>query len=47
VPILMMTGEGSEQVAVDAFRRGASDYVVKGDNSLQELRTRVRALLSA
>ncbi len=47
VPILMMTGEGSEQVAVDAFRRGASDYVVKGDSSLQELRTRVRALLSA
>jgi DNA-binding response OmpR family regulator len=47
VPILMMTGEGSEQVAVDAFRRGASDYVVKGDSSLQELRTRVKALLSA
>jgi putative two-component system response regulator len=47
VPILMMTGEGSERVAVDAFRRGASDYVVKGDNSLGELRTRVRALLSA
>jgi len=34
-------------VAVDAFRRGASDYVVKGDSSLGELRTRVRALLSA
>jgi response regulator RpfG family c-di-GMP phosphodiesterase len=47
VPVLMMTGEGSERVAVEAFRRGASDYVVKGDSSMKELQTRVRDLLAA
>ncbi len=47
MPVLVMTGEGSERVAVEAFRRGASDYVVKGEGSLAELRTRVQALLAA
>ena len=45
VPVLMMTGVGSERLAVEAFRLGASDYVVKGENSMKELQTRVRALL--
>jgi PleD family two-component response regulator len=43
----MMTGEGSERLAVEAFRRGASDYVVKGEDSLKELQTRVQTLLAA
>ncbi len=47
MPVLMMTGAGSERVAVEAFRRGASDYVVKGEGTLAELGTRVRALLAA
>jgi two-component system OmpR family response regulator len=46
LPVLMMTGEGSERIAVEAFRRGASDYVVKGEGTLLELQTRVRALLA-
>ncbi len=28
-PIIMITGNGSEQIAVEAMKRGASDYVVK------------------
>lgn len=47
VPVLMMTGAGSERLAVEAFRRGASDYVVKGDSSVKEVQARVRALLEA
>jgi DNA-binding response OmpR family regulator len=46
LPVLMMTGEGSEMIAVEAFRRGASDYVVKGEGTLLDLQTRVRALLA-
>jgi len=29
-PILMLTGEGSEQIAVEALKLGAYDYIVKG-----------------
>jgi PAS domain S-box-containing protein len=31
--ILMITGQGNEQVAVDAMKRGALDYIVKGEIS--------------
>ncbi len=30
-PILMLTGKGSEEVAVDAMKLGACDYIVKDD----------------
>lgn len=30
-PVLMLTGSGSEQEAAEAFRGGASDYLIKGD----------------
>lgn len=47
LPILVLTGEGSESVAVEAFRRGASDYVIKTSGYLSELTGRVRTLLKA
>ncbi len=30
VPIIMLTGQGNESVAVEAMKRGAQDYLVKG-----------------
>jgi signal transduction histidine kinase len=30
VPVIMLTGQGSEWVAVEAMKRGAADYLVKG-----------------
>jgi putative two-component system response regulator len=45
LPILVLTGQGAEETAVDAFRRGASDYVVKGGSYLEALTNRVRGLV--
>jgi PAS domain S-box-containing protein len=36
-PVVMVTGRGSEQVAVRAMKTGAYDYVVKGKGYLQQL----------
>jgi putative two-component system response regulator len=47
VPVVMLTAEGSETVVVEAFRRGASDYVVKRNGFTRELAERVRTLLEA
>jgi len=45
VPVVMLTGEGSEHLAVEAFRHGVSDYVVKSNGFLDELSGRVRTLV--
>jgi sigma-B regulation protein RsbU (phosphoserine phosphatase) len=42
--VVMLTGSGNEQVAVEAMKRGAKDYLVKSGVHLPELR---RAILSA
>jgi putative two-component system response regulator len=47
LPIVMLTGQGSEETAIEAFRHGASDYVVKGRNYLDALERRVRSLVAA
>jgi putative two-component system response regulator len=47
LPVLMLTGYGSEQLALEAFRRGADDYVVKGHAFAGDLARRVRQLLEA
>ncbi len=36
-PIVIMTGHGDEDIAVEAMRAGASDYVVKSATSLVEM----------
>jgi DNA-binding NtrC family response regulator len=42
--IIMLTGQGSEQLAVEAMKNGAMDYLVKGSISPEEIR---RAILNA
>ncbi len=47
LPIVMLTGQGSEEMAIEAFRHGASDYVVKDRGYLDALSRRVRGLVAA
>ena len=45
VPVLMVTGSGSEEVAVEAMKGGAADYVVKHATYAQVVPGRVREML--
>ena len=47
LPVVMMTSAGSEEIAIEAFRCGASDYVVKTNGYGAELGERVRSFLEA
>jgi putative two-component system response regulator len=47
MPIVMLTGQGSDEMAIEAFRHGASDYVVMGGGYLEALASRVRGLVSS
>ena len=37
IPVIIVTGTGSEEIAVKAIQRGASDYVIKRPNHIQRL----------
>ena len=45
--VVMLTSEGAEATAIEAFRSGASDYVVKSEEYVSELSERVRTFLEA
>ena len=45
LPIVMLTNHGDEETVVEAFRRGASDYVVKSAGYAERLASRVRNLV--
>jgi DNA-binding response OmpR family regulator len=45
LPVLFLTGHGSEEVAMQAMTRGASDYMVKGPHYQRELPMRVAEVL--
>jgi putative two-component system response regulator len=47
LPVVMLTSQGADVTAVEAFRHGASDYVVKDDANLEALAARVRTLIAA
>ncbi|WP_052055700.1 ATP-binding protein [Myxosarcina sp. GI1] len=44
-PIIMLTGEGTETVAVDAMKAGVKDYLVKGKTNAESLRFAVRSVI--
>jgi response regulator RpfG family c-di-GMP phosphodiesterase len=46
-PVVMMTGNGSEALAADAFRKGATDYVLRGEHFAGDLTRRIRTALGA
>jgi len=37
VPVIIVTGTGSEEVAVEAMKRGAADYVIKSPSHIRRL----------
>ncbi|MEP0925418.1 response regulator [Leptolyngbya sp. ST-U4] len=45
LPVIMLTGQGDEQVAVQAMKRGAQDYLVKQDLAPDVLQLTVRNVL--
>ena len=45
-PVIMLTGEGNEQVAVTAMKQGARDYLVKGEFTADRFVQAIRRVLS-
>ncbi len=45
VPVIMLTGQGNEKMAVSAMKLGAADYLVKGDITAKSLTTTVNHAL--
>ena len=45
-PVIMLTGQGNEQVAVEAMKTGVRDYLVKGDLSADSFAQAVQRVLS-
>jgi PAS domain S-box-containing protein len=44
-PVVLLTGTGSEEIAVAALKRGAADYVVKSIKHIKKLPITVKAVL--
>jgi len=47
VPVIMLTGQGNEKMAVNAMKLGAADYLTKGDITAKSLITTVKQALRA
>ncbi len=45
LPVVILTGTGSEEVAVEAMKRGAADYIIKKPHHIQRLPLTLRAVL--
>ncbi len=45
VPVIVITGTGSEEIAVEAMKRGAADYVIKSPQHIRRLPLAIQAAL--
>jgi len=45
VPVILVTGRGSEEVAVEATKHGVADYVIKKPSHLRRLPQTIRSVL--
>lgn len=46
IPVVFLTGEGSEEVALQALGRGAIDYLVKSPSAYEDLPQRLRVAVA-
>ncbi|MCG8605657.1 PAS domain S-box protein [bacterium] len=46
IPVIILTGSGSEEVAVEALKRGAADYVTKTPRQIRRLPQSVQSVLT-
>ena len=46
LPVLIITGTGSEEVAVEAMKRGAADYVIKTPQHIQRLPLTIQSVIA-
>jgi PAS domain S-box-containing protein len=46
VPVVMVTGQGDEEIAAQAFKLGAADYIVKGPGYLAKLPSTLENVLA-
>jgi PAS domain S-box-containing protein len=47
LPVIIVTGTGSEEIAVQALKQGASDYVIKSPQHIQHLPFTIKNVLEA
>jgi two-component system response regulator len=45
VPVIIVTGSGSEEIAVEAMKEGAADYVLKNPSHIRRLPLTIRTVL--
>ncbi len=45
IPVIIVTGTGSEEIAVKALKQGASDYVIKRPQHIRKLPQTILAVL--
>ena len=45
VPVIIVTGTGSEETGVEALKRGAADYVIKTTTHIQRLPQTIHSVI--